>query len=249
MTALYAPTLHDDRRLRRESLRESVLAMRALRRSGADAAARTVAGDGGLPSGDLAFAQEVAPRRWLLGVVDARGPGADAAAVALAVEEHVRSRSRAVRDLPSLLVSANDFLRAEAPGRLAALSLVALDTARRTVRVALAGALSPVVLCPDGDVLVLGRRGAALGLADEVRWSESAPVRIGAGHLLVAATDGVADRVADDGATFGLWRVAEAMRAMHDARPRDVVRSVLARAAAFGDGPGADSTVLALRMV
>lgn len=248
MTALYAPTFHDDLRLRREALRESVGVIRALRRSGIDASARSVAGFADAPSGDLAFAQEVAPRRWIVGMVDARGPGGDAALTAAAIEEHIRSRSRAVRELPLLLASANDFLRAEAPGRLAALSLVAIDTARWTVRVALAGAVTPVVLGRDGDVTALGHRGPALGLVDDVRWRDSAPVRFAPGHVLVAATDGVVERVRDDGATFGLWRVAEAMRELSGGRARDVVRSVLARAAAFGDEPGSDRAVLALRM-
>ncbi|MCE9637091.1 MAG: serine/threonine-protein phosphatase [Planctomycetes bacterium] len=249
MTALYAPTLQDDLRLRREALRESVGVIRALRRTGVDTAARSVTGRGDVPSGDLAFAQEVAPCRWILGLVDARGPGADAAATAVAIEDHIRSRSRAVRELPLLLASANDFLRCEAPGRLAAVSLIALDTARRTVRVALAGAVTPVVLGRDGDVAVLGRRGPALGLVDDVRWRDSAPVRLGPGHLLVAATDGVVECVRDDGSTFGLWRVAETMRELRDAPARSVVRSVLVRASAFGDESGSDRAALALRMV
>lgn len=240
MTNLLAPA-------RTSELRAAVQTLRDLRRQSVQAAVRAVPGRTDLPSGDLVFAREILPRRWLLGVLDGRGPGADAESAARAVADVLVERSRAVRELPALLANANDFLRTEAPGRLVAATLIALDAQRHAVRIALAGSVTPVAVGRSGEVVALGTRGPALGLVDDAQWRDTGPVRLGPGHLLVAPTDGIVERVREDGSQFGLWRVAETMRALRDAKPRDLLRALLDRAARFGDEPGGDRTALALR--
>jgi serine phosphatase RsbU (regulator of sigma subunit) len=241
MTTLFAPS-------RTSELRAWVNVARELRRQGVDASVRSAPAIAGAARGDLAFAHEVLPRRWILGLVDARGTGAETADVGRAVAEHLRDRSRAVRELPVLLANANDFLRAEAPGRLVATTLISLDAPRHTVRIALAGSVTPVAVGRSGDVVALGERGPALGLVDEARWRETGPIRLAPGHLLLAPSDGIVERVREDGASFGLWRVGETMRALRESRPRQVVRALLDRVAHFGDEEGGDCTALALRL-
>jgi serine phosphatase RsbU (regulator of sigma subunit) len=125
---------------------------------------------------------------------------------------------------------------------------MALDAPRHTVRIALAGSVTPVAVGRSGEVVALGERGPALGLVDEARWRDTGPVRLAPGHLLVAPSDGIVERVREDGTVFGLWRVAETIRALRDARPRELVRALLARAEQFGDEEGGDRTAFALRV-
>ena len=243
MTTTFLPSID-----RHHDLRTWVRTLRDLERDGVHGAVRSVPGREDAPSGEYAFAVSTGPRRWLIGLLDARGPGEEAAATARAVAGHLRARSRTVRELPTLLTSANDFVRREARYRLVKATLIGVDALHHSVRIALAGAVTPLVVGRTGDVVPLGDRGPALGLVAEAHWRETGPVRLAPGHLLAAVTDGVVERPCLDGTAFSLWRVAQTMRSHLGARPRAAVRALLARVDAFGEDEGSDRTALALRV-
>lgn len=133
-------------------------------------------------------------------------------------------------------------------GRLVSVVLVHTDATHHAVRIAVAGAVSPLAAGRTGDVVSLGDRGPALGLVDAARWTETGPVRLAPGHVLLAVTDGVPDRARDDGETFGVARVSRVLSEHCRFAPRAVVRSVLDASDAFAPDDPADRTAFALRL-
>lgn len=232
---------------RRGELRGWAIGLRDLRRDGVRLAVRGRPGTAGLPSGDRCLAAATGPGRWLVGLLDARGPGEDASRLARTVAQHLRHHA-AGRELAAVLSDVDAFVREEGRGRLLAVTLVEVDGPHHAVRVAVAGGVVPLVAGRSGDVVALGERGPHLGLGAGARWRVAGPVRLAPGHHLLVTTDGVPDRTRDDGSTFGGERVAAVLRAHRDASPRVVVRAVLDAAEAWSADDASDHTALALRL-
>lgn len=232
---------------RSTELRAWVVGLRDLRHEGIDLAVRGRTGLAGVRAGDRCFATQTGAGRWLLGLLDARGPGDDAAEVAREVVGFLRRRS-ARREPAAVLADADEFVRAEGRGRLVAATLVDVDVPRHAVRIAVAGGVVPLVAGRSGDVVALGDRGPALGLGAGARWTVAGPVPLAPGHVLPATTDGVPDRARADGTTFGARRVAETLRDLRSAPPRAVVRAVLDEADRWSADDRSDRSALALRL-
>lgn len=228
-------------------LRGWVLGLRDLRRDGIDVAVRGRTGIAGERSGERCLAIQTGPRRWLVGLVDARGPGADAADAAHALVSHLRRRA-ALRELPAILADANAFVRAHDRGLLVAASLLDVDAAHHSVRAAVAGGVAPLVAGRSGDVVALDAHGPGLGLVADPRWTIAGPLRLAPGHLLLAATDGVQDRVRDDGEAFGRVRVAGVLAACRADGPRAAARTAIRAACDWAPEDPSDLSALALRV-
>jgi len=232
---------------RSAELRGWILGLRELRADGIRLAVRGRGGIPGVRSGDRCVAVETAPGRWLLGLVDAGGPGEDAASAARAVAGFLR-RNAARREPVTTAALADTFVRESLGSRLVQATLVDVDAARHSVRVVLAGGPAPVAVGRSGEVVALGDPGPALGLVDDARRVEAGPFRLGPGHLLLLATDGVREAVRDDGAAFGEMRVRATLRDLCADTPRTVVRTLLDRIDAFAPDDATDRTALALRL-
>lgn len=246
MTTMTPPPVLSDSP-RGAELRGWALGMRELRSDAIDLAVRGRPGLAGVRAGERCFAIATGAGRWLVGVADARGPGDEAADLARAVVGHLR-RAAPFREVASVLAGANRFVRESAPGRLVAVTLVDVDGPRHAVRIAVAGGVPALVAGHSGDVFRIGERGPALGLVEDPRWRVAGPIRLAPGHLLAVVTDGVTDRVRDDGTTFGDARVAAVLRDHVHGSPRAAARAILDRGDTWSTDDVADRTALALRL-
>lgn len=238
MTATFPLVLQHD-------LRGAALAARDLARTGVEFAAR---GDGVLAlRGESVEVIPVGPRRRIVALLDVRGPRAAVPHALDAVIGRLRETASVTPHLGALLSAANADLR-EFPGVLARVLLLAADPERHALRMASAGAVGPAVAGRSGDVVELGERGPALGLVPDVRWHESGPFRLAAGHVLAACTEGVVESARDDGRVFGADGFRRVLRERRAEGPRAVVRAVLRGSRDFGGDSSRPRTVLALRM-
>jgi sigma-B regulation protein RsbU (phosphoserine phosphatase) len=95
--------------------------------------------------------------------------------------------------------------------KYATLFLGLYDGRERELRYTNAGHLPPLVMTPTGEMRKLDRGGTVIGLFDDIGYEESA-VRLEAGDLFVAFSDGVTEPENEYG-EFGEARLVELLRA------------------------------------
>lgn len=203
----------------------------------------------GVDTGDFAIAHPLGSGQWLLAVGDAMGRGPFAEQVAAEVRTHLRARARRGGSLGDLMSGANVLVHDLTDGeRYVSLLLVLLDAHRLTVRLANAGHPEPLAVGRSGGVIALEGHGPALGLLPDVTYHEAGPLRLPAGVVLLATTDGATEALGADGRPFGRDGVASSLAAHRTSGPRAVVRGVLDAVEAHSAGPLTDAaTVLAVR--
>ncbi len=147
-----------------------------------------------------------------LGLVlaDISGKGISAALLMANLQAYVRSRYTLAReDLPTLLLSLNDYLfKASPSSRYATLFFGRYDDNSGRLVYANCGHNPPLVVRCDGTTAWLQPTAPVVGLFDQ--WSCTiAELEIRKGDTLVLYTDGVTDAMDDDGNFFGEERLVE----------------------------------------
>ncbi len=248
-------------------LRRTVGALRRLDASGVDAAVRGrpagavirglaaahAAPAASVAGGDRVEIVDLGSRRTLVALIDAHGPGESAGELASALAAHVRFAAVRHHEPPTLLLASSDEVVRRnfrgARGAIASMVVLLVDAAHHTVRIANAGMPSPVVGGRAGICVPLGERGPALGVAAGVVRTETGPIRLSPGQILVAASDGVEEAASADGSAFGTERLAQALTDRRADGPAAVAREIIARTDAWTSPEDSDDrTVFAMRL-
>jgi PAS domain S-box-containing protein len=163
------------------------------------AASYQPAGEGNEVGGDF-YDLFAADADWNLVVGDVCGKGAEAAAVTALIRNSFRALSLVERSPAAILSLVNDvMLRSNLGGRFATAALGRLlpSPPGFTLRLAVAGHPSPVVLSKDGHARAVGRPGDLLGVHRDARFTQ-ADLHLQPGDTAVLFTDGVLDAGAPD---------------------------------------------------
>ena len=123
-----------------------------------------------------------------------------------------------------------------------------VDPARGRLHFANAGHPHAFLMRDDGTVERLGASTPPLGMIDAPPSTESRPWQSGR-DLLLLYTDGISDAVDRVGRRLGEEPVIEAVRAVRDRSPDDIVQAVFAQLEVYQGGarPLDDLTLLVLR--
>jgi len=232
---------------RNESLRDHARLARRMRRDGIDVSARQKLL--GSETGDVVEFVPLGEKRWLVALIDAKTRGPQGAEIARDVARMIASRIAAAKRPGAVLAAANALVYETAAGEeLVSALLLVLDGARRTIRLANAGQIAPLAVGRSGGAVALDGHGPALGLLPEVEYRDAGPLRLPAGMVVLATTDGVHDAVDRDGHAFGGEGAGRALASVREFGPRAVVRRVLADVARHAAPDEADDrTALAFR--
>ena len=187
---------------------------------GFDCAAASLAARG--VGGDFYDVFPLGPSTWALLLGDASGKGVAAGLVASAVQARVNAAARhAHLDAEALMATVDRDVYATTDGaRYATAIYGVLDTAAAKLTIVNAGHPSALVWARPGQVRTLTASGPALGLIEAGEFG-SHSVKLAAGTLFVAYTDGVSEAANEAGEEFGesrLIEVVETARNHHAAR-------------------------------
>ncbi len=174
-------------------------------------------------------------------IADVSGKGMPAALLTGTLQASLRALARVTNDPGQLLEAANDALfESTDPERFATLFMAVLNPDGSGLRYASAGHNPPLLLRADGTVQWLKPAGTPLGMIPEMTYPVF-PVRLDAGDLLVAYTDGVTEAMAPDGTEFTESGLEAAVRAAVAGGPQAVIDGLLAALAVHINQPGEDS--------
>lgn len=195
-----------------------------------------------MPDGDLGLV-----------VSDVSGHGMGPALIMAETRAYLRIVAYNRRDAGMVLTRANQVLAEdlESGARFVTSLLVRLISGERKLAFANAGHTAGYVLAPTGEIrLQLPRRGPPLGLAADSDYSESEPVALAPGELVLLLTDGIEEAESPTGELFGAARFLEVVRAHREASAAGIVGAVRAALDAFGGGaPQQDDITLIVAKV
>ncbi len=195
-----------------------------------------------MPDGDLGLV-----------VSDVSGHGMGPALIMAETRAYLRIVAYNRRDAGMVLTRANQVLAEdlESGARFVTSLLVRLSPGDRKLAFANAGHTAAYVLAPNGEVRQkLPRRGPPLGLAAESIFTESEPVALASGEMVVLLTDGIEEAESPTGALFGADRFLEVVRAHREASAGEIIGAVRAALDAFGGGaPQQDDITLIVAKV
>jgi sigma-B regulation protein RsbU (phosphoserine phosphatase) len=140
------------------------------------------------------------------------------------------------RDAGLVLTRANEVLveDLEDGGRFVTSLLVRLDPGAEQLAFANAGHPAGYVLGAEGGVRhALVRGEPPLGVEAQTAYTESAPVDLVAGDLILLTTDGVEEAESPDGEVFGEVRLLNVVEAHRQLPAREIIAAVRAAVAAF----------------
>ena len=181
-----------------------------------------------MPEGDLGLV-----------VSDVSGHGMGPALIMAETRAYLRIVAFNRRDAGMVLTRANDVLveDLEDSGRFVTSLLVRLDPGASQLAFANAGHPSGYVLGPEGELRqVMARGGPPLGVEPRTAYTESPPLDLQAGELVILTTDGVEEAESPDGEMFGEARLLNVARA-HSHRPaREIIAAVRAAVMEFCGG-------------
>lgn len=199
-------------------------------------------------SGDFYDVRRHEDGRLTLLVGDVMGKGFPAALLRTGLQSTFKALTPEIASPARVLEKANrHFLDAASPGRLASAFLASVDLSTGEICYANAGHLPALVKSRSDGFVCLGATGMVLGAMKEARF-EDVSVRIDAGDLLVAYSDGITEASDPTGSFFdesGLTRVLDDLWG----EPAQLVASRVAEAVGrFAPGePSDDRTLLAVR--
>lgn len=178
-----------------------------------------------MPEGDLGLV-----------VSDVSGHGMGPALIMAETRAYLRIVAYNRRDAGLVLTRANEVLveDLEDGGRFVTSVLVRLDPGAGQLAFANAGHPAGYVLGADGGVRhALARGGPPLGVEAQTAYTESAPVDLEAGDLILLTTDGVEEAESPDGEEFGEVRLLNVVQAHRELPAREIIAAVRAAVAAF----------------
>lgn len=170
--------------------------------------------------------------RWGLVLADVAGKGTAAALLMSSTRGMLRSLAPISSGPAEVLTRLNNQLLEDIPsGRFVTMIYAELDPSRRTLRVANAGHLPPLLVEPDGHRWIVNESGLPLGIADS-KFSET-EIALGPQTRLAMYSDGITEAELESGEEYGAKRLLSQMQAA-DASPE----TLLADVRQFADGIG-----------
>ncbi len=189
---------------------------------------------------------------WVCVVGDARGKGAEAAAVTALVRYTIRAVTLK-SDRPSeVLAALNEAMLQQLPeDRFCTVACVRLEPEDGSpgvgADVSRAGHPPPLVVRADGSVEEVGPSGKVLGVFPDAELQDT-PLRLMPGEVLVLYTDGVTEARSPDGEFFGEERLLDLIRACAGCDAGDFASRIKGVVLEFQEGfPRDDLAILVLR--
>ncbi|MGA7291850.1 MAG: GAF domain-containing SpoIIE family protein phosphatase [Terriglobales bacterium] len=181
--------------------------------------------------------------RWGLVLADVSGKGTAAALLMSATRGMLRSLAQTGSGPAEVLTRLNNMMVDDLPsGRFVTMVYAELDPSSRTLRIANAGHLSPLLVEPSGHRWINHEHGLPLGISAS-KFSE-AEVRLGEHSRIVFYSDGITEADLDSGEDYGAERLLAQMLSA-DVSPE----SLLADVRRFTNGTGLrdDATVILVK--
>jgi sigma-B regulation protein RsbU (phosphoserine phosphatase) len=166
-------------------------------------------------------------------VADVEGKGAASALVMASVQATLRALADHLGSLEDLAATINHrLLDGTRASKYLSMFLALVETGGRRLRYLNAGHVPPAVVRADGSCEFLTEGGLVVGLLPQVSYS-SGEVRLGAGDVLVACTDGITEATDAAGHEYGRVRLAETVKRHRAQSAAEIVRSVLEEVEAY----------------
>ena len=184
----------------------------------------------------------LADGRWGFVLADVSGKGMAAALLMSATRGMLRSLAQTGSGPAEVLTRLNNLMVDDLPvGRFVTMVYAEFDPATRTVRIASAGHLPPLLVEPDGHRWITTERGLPLGIAP-CEFSETA-VTLDPQSRLAIYSDGITEAAIGTGEEYGQERLLAQMKAAEVC-----VESLLADVKKFVNGAGLrdDATLILL---
>jgi len=170
--------------------------------------------------------------RWGLVLADVSGKGTAAALLMSATRGMLRSLAQTGSGPGEVLTRLNNMMVEDFPtGRFVTMAYAELDPAARTVRLASAGHLPPLLVEPDGHRWITTERGLPLGIAP-CEFSETA-ISLGPQSRLAIYSDGITEAALGSGEEYGSQRLLAQMQS-----PDASLENLLADVRTFVNGAG-----------
>ena len=178
--------------------------------------------------------------RWGLVLADVSGKGMAAALLMSATRGMLRSLARIGSGPGEVLTRLNNMLLEDFPdGRFVTMVYAELDPANRTLRLANAGHLPPLLVEPTGYRWIQSEQGLPLGVAVS-KFSET-EIPLNAGSRIAFYSDGITEAELESGEEYGAERLLAHMQSP-DFSPESLLSDV--RKFANGAGLRDDATVI-----
>jgi serine phosphatase RsbU (regulator of sigma subunit) len=184
---------------------------------------------------DLAWRQDSA----VLLVSDVMGHGLDAALITMLVKGAFQEAAAGTGEPAELLTEMHVRLRRVVPAQVfVAAAVVRLPLGDGDVELANAGLPHPFVLRASGQVEELALAGLPLGLFDSrsTRAHDACRARLGAGDVLLVASDGIGSIRCEDGRTFAERHLRSALNTLAGQNGRHVIDRLAAEAVTCAHG-------------
>ncbi len=178
--------------------------------------------------------------RWGLVLADVSGKGTAAALLMSATRGMLRSLASMASGPAEVLTRLNNMLLEDFPcGRFVTMVYAELDPAKRTLRLASAGHLPPLLIDPAGHRWIETEQGLPLGVAAS-KYSE-VEITLNEGSQVALYSDGITEAAEDDGEEYGSERLLAQLQS-----PDASLETLLADVKTFVNGGGLrdDATVI-----
>lgn len=203
--------------------------------------------------GDFYDLINIAEDGWVAVIGDARGKGAEAAAVTALVRYTIRAVTLKVDRPSEVLTALNEAMLQQLPeDRFCTVACVRLEPEDGSPGVGLdvsrAGHPPPLVVRPDGSVEEVGCSGRVLGVFPDAELQDT-PLRLMPGEVLVLYTDGVTEARSPDGEFFGEERLRALLRSCAGLEAGAFASRIKGVVLEFQEGyPRDDLAILVLRV-
>ncbi len=182
----------------------------------------------------------LAEGRWGLVLADVSGKGTAAALLMSATRGMLRSLASMSSGPAEVLTRLNNMLLEDFPcGRFVTMVYAELDPAKRTLRLASAGHLPPLLIEPTGHRWIETEQGLPLGVAAS-KFSE-VEIALSEGSRIALYSDGITEAAQESGEEYGPERLLAQLRS-----PDASLETLLADVKKFVNGSGLrdDATVI-----
>lgn len=177
--------------------------------------------------GDYYDVLELGDGRWGIAIADVSGKGVPAALVMVMTRTLLHALARTSRSPAAVLTAINaDLYKETDPSVFVSMLYGIWDANSRTFIYANAGH-EPPILTQRGALMSLPSGGVALGVVENAAdVLDDTPLRLGENDSLFLFTDGATEARNEQGAMFGIERLAEAIKGVQGSG-RGAVRTVL----------------------
>jgi serine phosphatase RsbU (regulator of sigma subunit) len=246
--AIHKTLLYEDRARVAAALQRSLLPPSLPSIPDTDVTARYQAGRDDV-GGDFYDVFPLRGRTWGVVIGDVRGKGPDAAALTALARHSTRTAAMFHRRPDRVLQAMNEALHDEAePERFCSAAFLRLTTGRDSLHLDVASGGHPPLLIArtDGTIEAIEPTGPLIGLFPTIKLGHQS-VRLHAGEVLVAYTDGITEARRGD-RLFGQHGLAEVLATHRAATADRIADAITDAAAAYSDRTeGDDAAVLVVR--